>query len=506
MFTVELQNPTSFHSRLKRGDDPDVFTETSKAHSTMQLAAAICYNASMEKAKAVAHTIPVGKVWKSAHHTTAEHGDHYASFILENIPVSLATFGLHLQNSFYNSSQRSGRFCHEMFKTNYVSYCEDFLTKFTPIPRGTNAFAEIVQWVVDGVQYFNRNLGDITERARDAILDERPHYAGNIDTQSKRIAQEQLRCFISTIFPTGMMYTIDLPTLVAFFECAWNKPLYHLFGRMCGTVFTTDKLRDMVKNAMSFENEVISQHVDIDGESAQRIMVDKIATRVEDVSIPYVPSFLFRDTEIIYSPKSECLSGEIQTMFEKFNKIQRHKSIDLTQFSPHANPIDINNFKSDSGHEIDNADIVTAVEVSVATFGQDQRHRTIRRGLPTVTGNVYCPPLLRDHSDDLRKHMERYMDMARRFGPENMIHFIPYGATVSYVKKADPRAFYHEVRKRRCLNAQEEIYNLADMVVGNIFDPNDVHRPGPPCMTGKCSEGDRYCGRDTNFPVKRILI
>jgi len=78
----------------------------------------------------------------------------------------------------------------------------------------------------------------------------------------------------------------------------------------------------------------------------------------------------------------------------------------------------------------------------------------------------------------------------------------PYGAVVEYIKKGSFNAILHEQYKRLCWCAQEEIYYLGALEREAIIDfcGNDAEiltMFQPPCFeTGKCAEGERYCGRD----------
>jgi hypothetical protein len=147
--------------------------------------------------------------------------------------------------------------------------------------------------------------------------------------------------------------------------------------------------------------------------------------------------------------------------------------------------------------------IATENEFSLATMGQDQRHRTIGRGSTWLTGNFYLPPILQKcQMQQLAQDVQQSWLSFRGKVPDSLFTSLaPYGATVRYKKQGCFNAFYHEQRKRRCWCAQEEIYHLAVKLARQLLT-----RPGgkdmnltllPPCdRTGKCGEGSRYCGRD----------
>jgi len=473
MFEVLLHNPEVVSDISK-----DVWQQNignSLAYSDAQIAASMCYQPSIREAFDKHENIPVKSgLFETGHHTTMQHARHYLSFLLDKVPVSTITFGLHLVNPFYNSSQRSGRYCTSMFKSDYQSYLWQFIDKYLQNVE-TSVKHDIVGWVNSGVNYFQDNIEKVTEKALLAIGDERPHYSGNALLQAQRIAQEQLRNVISTIFPTGMMHTISLTTLLGMYECAWNGPLDDLLTQMCKKVFTND--------------EKLSQ------------LWDERAFTPDD---SWAPEFLNASTNIIYNPVSTFLDDDMPgddylEIIAKYHNLLKGQKVNTLPFDPRANCI----------IEQMNTDIRTQVMMSTATFGQDQRHRTVRRGLPSVTGDIYLPPLLQEstHERFFMKHMSKYHELIRRSSTKNMIHFIPYGAVVSYTKQGDLKAFYHETRKRLCINAQEEIWRMSNQTINQMFESGDLNRPGPPCITsGKCQEGKRFCGRDLQKPIKRILI
>jgi hypothetical protein len=53
------------------------------------------------------------RLFDVGHHTTIQHS--FFTFEIDGISISDITFGLHLTSPFYNSDQRSGRYCAEMF-------------------------------------------------------------------------------------------------------------------------------------------------------------------------------------------------------------------------------------------------------------------------------------------------------------------------------------------------------------------------------------------------------
>jgi hypothetical protein len=181
--------------------------------------------------------------------------------------------------------------------------------------------------------------------------------------------------------------------------------------------------------------------------------------------------------------------------------------VDLLHFLPETMQNNVGGVKSE-------------VEISLACMGQDQRHRTIRRGLPVFTGNFYLPPILEAMGLRIPAYrlLSRWLSLAEVGLPPTLTAAIaPYGAMVRYVKNASFNALFHEQNKRLCFCAQEEIYHIGRFNRLAIEKERGKDSPilrvlEPYCYpTGRCAEGDRYCGRDISlrelgdyFPERRV--
>jgi len=142
------------------------------------------------------------------------------------------------------------------------------------------------------------------------------------------------------------------------------------------------------------------------------------------------------------------------------------------------------------------------VEISCATMGQDQRHRSIKRGEPVLTGAFYVPPLLKMAGLEkvAQEYMAEYANLKSQLSPDLMVSIAPYGAMVRYQKEASLNALMHEQEKRLCWCAQEEIFEVARQLREQLkkSHPEVADRLAPPCWTGGCREGVRFCGRQVN--------
>lgn len=146
--------------------------------------------------------------------------------------------------------------------------------------------------------------------------------------------------------------------------------------------------------------------------------------------------------------------------------------------------------------------IKTEVEISCATMGQDQRHRSIRRGEPVISGNFYLPPLLEMAGLEsvAQDYIQDYANLSQKLSPAMMTTIAPYGAMVMYQKEANLNALLHEQGTRLCWCAQEEISDLARQLRQQLSAtyPDIAEKLAPPCYKGGCREGVRFCGRQMN--------
>ena len=297
-----------------------------------------------------------------------------------------------------------------------------------------------------------------------------------IDRNAPKFAQEQARMFVPVIFPTGLDYTVNLVTLAALYRAAWSPVMRQVTQQMV--------------------DAVVAQFPEIS------FMFDVAKRRIDDWA-PLVQSPKF--TEMHCKPRVELTSVRADAFLPP-QKSAMHP-LDLLHYMPERmeNSVD---------------GVEATIEVSVATMGQDQRHRTIRRGMPSFTGAFYMPPLIARGmgfagSLSLAANaMERWLALAGRVPRSLATVLAPYGAMVTYRKAGSFNAVAHEQAKRLCWCAQEEIYHLShalreEVLKGELHDSRIAQLFDPPCRsTGVCGEGPRYCGRDLraaeHFP-KRVV-
>lgn len=392
------------------------------------------------------------RLFNTGHHSTIEH--NYFTFNIEEIPVSACCFGLHLTSPFYNTDQRSGRFS-KMYNEPNFDEIETHLKTYYPNENLTRP----MDFIKQGAKIYAENIGTLTDLAQQEIRRERP-FANDkyVTTQAPKIAQEQLRMFISMVAPTGLDFTLDVSALSALYRTAWSP-----------------ELRDLTQKMV---DAVLEKHPDID------YMFDP-QTRVD---MPWQPRYA-TDRAVVKERPELALKSVFLPL--PLSDVRGKDSVDILHFSPYAMDDNINH-------------IVTEVEVCGATYGQDQRHRTIKRSMPVVTGAFYLAPLLKKAGLEKTAldYMQTYLDLSKTISPALSTTMMPYGAMVRYYKEASINALKHEQAKRLCWCAQEEIYWLSVLLRQELAkDPVGcklLPLLAPPCYTGKCIEGPRYCGRQLN--------
>ena len=450
-----------------------------------------------------------GSLFKSGHHTTFEHAASYFSFKIDGYSVGDITFGLHLSSPFYNTSQRSGRYCASMFVKfvkkireilqgylmklfpNYapeldntpieqfdpeekLKEIKNYIQEFWPV-LGDEQVEFAMDYVHFGIDVFQNNIEPATLKAADFAKAERPFAKPDwIQSNAPKIAQEQLRNFIPVITPTGLVFTVDLIALIALYESAWTPAMKQVTGQMADLVMK--KFPDLAKMFNPENRRKDCWGAKIEGKST-----------------------------CIYAPKVEVLGIDGAEDFVLPEAEDRHP-VDKLRYKPEL---------------MDNSvsDIKSKISISVATMGQDQRHRTLKRGTPKFTGEFYMPPILADLNleKEAVQLLEKWRSVAETVPDDLAMVLAPYGAVVTYVKKGDFLAVDHEQGKRTCWCAQQEIYWAGVLLreeIGKMFGFDhellEIFEP-PCCKTGKCGEVSRFCGRDISvrnsgdyFPERKV--
>lgn len=425
--------------------------------SLISLAARTCYSSKIPKK--IRPLDIEGQLFNPGHHTPFEH--FFLTFAIEDIPVGDITFGLHLVHPFYNTDQRSGRYAGKMFWRPPFKTVEEYISVSWPTVK-EEMKRKVINYLRKEISIFRDNHSQITDLARYFLKKERPFISReNLEKNAPKIAQEQLRMFIPIIFPTGLIHTIDLITLASLYRTAWSPGMREVSKQMAEIVVTQfPDLSFMFPERKERYSEWVPRLEDnkirIATKPSLRIL--NIEESIEELEEPPLPS-----PEMI-------------------------GPLDLLPFSPqfmNNNLIRLN----------------SVIEVSLATMGQDQRHRGIQRGEPSFTRKFYLPPLLQEAKmyQVAEETMKQWFSFRNKLPSTLWTLLAPYGAMVKYKKSGPLNAVIHEQSKRLCWLAQEEIYQIS-CILREELEKISCHKYlqllEPPCLAGKCPEGNRYCGRD----------
>lgn len=437
--------------------------------------AGICYQDTMPELGKRMDT--EGKLFKKNHHTPFQH--HFATFATEGIAVGDITFGMHLTSPFYNSDQRSGRFCAKMFISPDYGKIENYIKRFWP-NISIDALELTMDYVKTGVDFYHANIATAIEIAGNFVAEERPFASDKIKKDIPKYAQEQMRMFIPVIFPTAFGFTIDDTALVAMYESAWTPVMRYVTGEMARLF-----VEKYPETSFMFKEE-------------RRRKSDWAITvkNAHYLGFKYNPVFeLIHLDADVFKPETFCLP----------DKSIMHP-LDRLHFTPEMMENSINGIKA-------------KIEISTATMGQDQRHRTIRRSIPKFTGKFYIPPILEKLNLENRaiETINKWLEVSKVVPDTLAMILAPYGAMVSYTKEGSFNAIAHEQAKRHCWCSQEEICYLGLLERLSIEERLGKDSPllsmfEPPCYRdGICSEGGGYCGRDIGirktgdyFPKRKI--
>ena len=423
-------------------------------------AAKVCYTAEPPQ---LGQLIGVNeRLFGPGHHTTLEH-NHF-SFLLNGLSVSSVLFGIHLNAPYYNSDQRSGRFS-KMYDAPDMNELSQNLKKLYPDEDITQA----IRFIQKGVDLYQMHIGPLTALAEKVIREDRPLANDKyVQMNGKKFAQEQLRVFISQAMPTALITTVNLSALAALWRVAWSPEMR----------FVTDLMKDAV---LAVQPDIGYM---FDAEKRQ--------------NMNWSPEMRFDSVCVKTQPVCRLISADIQS--NQFPKAT--DSVDILPFSPLSMDNNVDHVR-------------TEVELSCATMGEDQRHRSIHRSRPVLTGAFYVPPLVRmgGLEAEALAYMKEYANLRKILSAELMTTIAPYGVMAKYQKEAPLNALIHEQEKRLCWCAQEEISEIARQLKTQLQQiyPAVADRLAPPCWKGGCREGVRFCGRQVNkkmvsdyFPRRRV--
>lgn len=416
-------------------------------------AAKTCYTS---KVPEMGKTIDVrSRLFNTGHHSTIQH--NYYTFNIDNMSESNSCFGLYMLSPFYASDQRSGRFS-KMYQDPNFAELQNHLLHFYDMKDVNTA----LNFIIHGYDIYAANKLKLDAKAKDIIKQERPSATEKyIEQNAPKLAQEQLRMFLSMAFPTSLDYTINLSALASLYRTAWNPELKQVIQQMV--------------------NILVAKYPHIE------FMFDP----KHKSTMEWNPKLLSNNNQIKYKPTLtiEDINVDSLVLPEEKDKVY------LGLYDPNCSENSVNYIR-------------TKVNASAGTMRQDQRHRSIKRGPISFTGDFYLPPLLNGLSTEAKNLNNEFLQLHGKI-PETLWTMVaPYGTMVEYTKLADINALLNEQQKRTCWCAQEEIYHLSTSLRKQLIEKLGSKHPlidqiSPACYKdGKCCEGVRYCGRNI---IERLI-
>lgn len=129
---------------------------------------------------------PIKSLYDPGHLSTFEHW--YATFSLTDVPIHEITFGLHMYNNAYTTSQQSGRYVNFFHRVDSLGY-----------------------------NIYSHYLLEIEKLALEAIEKERPKHPNKV-MLAQKVAREQLRVFLPISYTTNLLHTLSLRRLLELYR------------------------------------------------------------------------------------------------------------------------------------------------------------------------------------------------------------------------------------------------------------------------------------------------
>lgn len=421
----------------------------------------ICYSSERPKLGDKMKGDPKKILFDKGHMTPYEH--FTMTWLIDGISVYDITLGFHLTFPFYDSCQRSGRYCKGMFDNPDYQRIAKYIYRYWP-ETTSQQMREIMDYIRYSTGIYLDKKPAADKVAYQMLKDSRPKIAQkNLEEQAPKSAQEQLRVFYQLIYPTCFAFSIDLVSLAVLYRTAW-------------TPATRDVTERMVRIMQSrFPDLGIFNNLE----------------RREDDWAPQIIS----EPKVAKDPELSIdrITGGSEVTIPSPDELA---PLDVMQFDPRF----LNNHLTT---------VESTVKVSAITMGQDQRHRTVVRGTPTFTNDFYVPAVVHELGleGEALEVLKQWNTVGGDMSPTLRAALAPYGSMLTYGKVADLNALAHEWGARSCKQAQTEIWQLVNMTQGVLRgDPLGtklISLTDPKCRrTGVCAEPGRFCGRDLSREVR----
>lgn len=456
-------------------------------------------------------TDEVAKSTKEAGHLTTRQHVYY-TFAIENISRH-AVYFLHAHP--YSNS--------EMMSQRYVNLAES--KPMIPDMGNTELNQKASRAAADLVTGYGKLFKLLTPTSRELILErfpgkDNPHWNNQIDIEAGKKSQEIARYLLPIGTRSNLWHTVSELTLLRY---------YHL------------------SRTMSSQPEIA--HI-IDGMISVVSQVDP--SILEEITSPLEPN------ESALTPDFNAFSKEFDELIETFpikldidgqslsHKLARAVRFTLSQSSknlPDNEALDMllnpknNKLLSETSGDIvldrlsqslNQINISALVSLSHVANEQFHRHRIFNHTeqsllpIPESENDYIIPTILERNQKAhdlyvsiLNSHHQVLQELQNSGVPLENLQYLLTNATRVRKSFSGPfGAFYHFIKTRTCLTAQEEIYHLAVSLTNQLCDLDPklgkyLQNPAP-CgvrqlagQTPFCLEGKHYCGiRIWNLSVK----
>lgn len=143
----------------------------------------------------------------------------------------------------------------------------------------------------------------------------------------------------------------------------------------------------------------------------------------------------------------------------------------------------------------------------IASYSQQsQRYVSMERAeYVTPPSIVEDEEASREFRELMEKIWETYRRLSERVEVEDARYVLPNACGTNIVVTMNARELLHFFSLRCCNRAQWEIRRVADEMLKAVkkVSPSVFKDAGPPCVRGKCPEGEMTCGKPRRAELKR---
>lgn len=432
----------------------------------------------------------LNNIYKGGHHTTFQH--QYLQFAIDGVSRYLVITFLH-NHPFYNSEEVSQRYV-RVQKQNMVipsfqnQQCTGLFEKCLELQF--EAYEELIELLTPHIRenYFKIFPGRLKKEEK-------------YELQIKRLARENARYILPLASKTRLYHTVNVITLLRYYRVCkiigcCSKEQFILVNKMIDALLEVDPI---------FAN-IIQEPLDTPIESIEPKDRKSVINGFDSVFEEYKFSYLMNCDGA--SSKYDVLMHNIVTQLNPYKNNMLAETLDLLSFGNISKILPIVKFSF-------------MKRISMASFAQSQRHRTIDVLTPVFpldsfvgTPDVIVPKVIEDLSVAKNKYLDT-VDIIYNYVREiinksnldvfNAMYLLPTGSVVRFVETGNLLNYRHKYKMRLCYLSQYEIWKTSIEEVQQITNkyPEMGELLLPPCgihnlakIKPTCPEGERFCGID----------